>query len=366
MTCFHPIKAWKNNIAMLDIPPEEYYKSKKISFMKRTTWQEIEIPCGRCLGCKLDQANMWATRLYMETKCWKKCCFITLTYRPKDLPINENGLPTLVKKDIQDFMKRLRKKYKGNESWIHPIKEIEEQPIRYFCAGEYGENATKRPHYHLALFNFEPDDLKPYKISKKGHQSFTSKSLYELWGKGFVVVEELNFASACYIARYVQKKAGLEPVKREYTGEIREEIKIDERNGNEFIHDVMVQKTQEHERQPEFILMSRGVGIGRTYWDKNKDKIKRNGGIMVKLDNKVKTKPIPRYFKKLWESENYEEYYRFKYEQHKNMIRVKAEIISKINLPDGTSDIVKWEFYLANQEKILKKKAEKLRRNEFI
>lgn len=365
MTCLHPIKAWKNNVAILDISAKDYYASKKVSFMKRPNWQEIEIPCGRCLGCKLDQANMWATRLYMETKCWNKCCFVTLTYRPKDLPINENGLPTLVKKDIQDFMKRLRKHYQGADTWIHPIKNIEENPIRYFCCGEYGDEKG-RPHYHLALFNFEPKDLKPYKISKKGHQSFTSKSLYEIWGKGFVVIEELTFKSACYIARYVQKKAGLEPNKREYTGEIKQEIRIDERNGQEYIHEIKCQATPEYDNQPEFILMSRGVGIGRVYWNNNKDKIKRNGGIMVKIEDKVKTKPIPRYFKKLWEKENYEEYYRFKYEKYKDMLRTKAEIISKITLPDGTSDLIKWEFYLANTEKILKKKADKLRRNEFI
>lgn len=365
MTCFKPIKVWKQTRADLDIPAKDYYELKKVSFHKVEGREEIEIPCGHCLGCRLDHASMWSTRITMEAKEWKKCCFVTLTYNDKNLPINKNNLATLCKKDIQDFMKRLRYYEKGAESWKHPITGKEENPIRYFCCGEYGPKGG-RPHYHLAIFNWEPDDLKQYKINKHGDQSFKSKKLMKIWGKGFVVIEELNYNTASYIARYVQKKAGIEPNKREYTGELIAEEKIDERNGKIFTHYKNKTKQPKLLKEKEFLVMSRGVGIGRTYYEKNKEKILRNKGILLKIKDNVKLKPIPRYFKKLWEQEDWEEYYRFKYEKQKDGIKRKAEIITKIKLPNGTSDEIKWEFYLETQHKILKDKAKYLKRNEFI
>ena len=113
--------------------------------------------------------------------------------------------------------------------------------------------------------------------------------------------------------------------------------------------------------------MSRGVGIGVNYWLKNKEKVKRNKGILLKIKDTVKLKPIPRYYKKLWETENYREYYRYKYEIENNMLRKKAEIIAQVDLPDGTTDQVKYEFYLKNQEIILYEKARRgLQRNNFV
>lgn len=367
MTCFHPITVWQNTKADLYTPPQQYYKDKKVQFQWKDSKyrREITIPCGHCLGCRLDHANMWATRIAMESKNWKNNCFVTLTYNTPNLPLSEKGLMTLRKKDIQDFMKRLRYYEKGKESWINPINGKIENPIRYFMCGEYGPKGG-RPHYHMAIFNWQPNDLERYKQNKHEDWSFTSKTLQKIWGKGFVVIEELNYNSACYIARYVQKKAGLEPKHREYTGKEIEEEKVDERNGEIFIHIKKEVKKQLTETEQEFIEMSRGVGIGRKYWEDNKDKIKRNKGILIKIKDKVKLKPIPRYYKKLWEKENYVEYYRFKYYREKDMIIKKAEIIAQVILPDGTDEELKYEFYLNQQEQTLKDKAKYLKRNNFI
>lgn len=365
MTCFHPIKVWKQTKADLTLSANLYYKYKKVSFKPVKNREEIEIPCGRCLGCKLDHAAMWATRCTIEAKQWQKNCFVTLTYNNPNLPLTEEGYATLVKKDIQDFLKRLRYYEKGEEQWEHPLNGKIENPIRYFCCGEYGPKGG-RPHYHLALFNYCPKDLKLYKLNKHGDNIYMSKTLQDIWGKGFVVVEDFNYTTASYIARYCQKKAGLNPTKREYTGETKTEWKIDERNGEPFEHIINTQVKQKGIREDEFITMSRGVGIGRTYWEENKEKIKRNKGILLKIKDKVQLKPIPKYFKKLWEQEDWEEYYHFKYEKQQDGIKKKMEIISKVKLPDGTPDFLKWEFYLDTQEKILKSKAKYLKRNEFI
>lgn len=355
---------YKPKYAQLDIPPRDYYALKKLSFHNSEFREPIEVACGHCLGCRLDHADMWATRITMEAKTWKKCCFVTLTYNNPNLPI-KNNLPTLVKKDLQDFLKRLRYYYKGIEEWVNPKTGEYENPIRYYACGEYGPKGG-RPHYHLAIFNWEPEDLKLYKLNKHGDPSYKSKKLQEIWGKGFCVVEELNPTTASYIARYVQKKAGIKPQKREYSGKIRKEWKIDERNGKPFEHYIKEQIVKKPLIEDEFQVMSRAVGIGRKYWEDNKEKIKRNNGVLIKIKNKVKIKPIPRYFKKLWEDENYEEYYRWKYERQKDGINRKLEIINKIKLKDNPNEEEIITFYLENQERILNQKAQALKRNEFV
>ena len=100
------------------------------------------IPCGKCIGCRLDKAQDWATRSLIEAKQWKNNCFITLTYNDKNLP--KNG--SLYKRDMTLFWKNLRYYHKGAESRIY--KGREEYPIRYFSCGEYG-GEKGRPHYQL-------------------------------------------------------------------------------------------------------------------------------------------------------------------------------------------------------------------------
>lgn len=364
MVCFHPIKMYKPRYAQLDIPPRDYYALKKLSFHKSDFREEVQVACGHCLGCRLDHASMWQTRLMMEAKNWEKCCFVTLTYNNPHLPM-KYGKPQLVKKDLQDFLKRLRYHYQGEEEWVNPKTGEYENPIRYYACGEYGPKGG-RPHYHLAIFNWEPEDMKLYKLNKHGDPSFTSKKLQEIWGKGFCVVEELNFETAGYVARYVQKKAGIKPKKLQYTGKIFKEWKIDERNGKPFEHYRKERKIVKELQEPEFQVMSRAVGIGRKYWEENKEKIKRNNGILLKVKDKVKIKPIPRYFKKLWEDENYEEYYRWKYERQKDGVKRKLEIINKIKLNGNPTEEDILTFYLDTQERILNQKAQALKRNEFI
>lgn len=376
MTCFHPIKMYIPTSASLTAESIDYYAHKKAKFKPAEGYRQIEVPCGRCDGCKLDLASSWATRCTLEAKNWKNNCVISLTYNDREVHHDEkSGLLTLKKKDLQDFLKRLRYYEKGIEKWTHPIKNIKEKPIRYFACGEYGRSGTRaplggNPHFHVIFFNWMPDDLKFYKYNKYGNPIYTSKKLMKIWGHGFCTVEDFTYNNACYVARYVQKKAGIAPVKREYMPLEKEEfrIKVDERNGNVFIAGYKRKIKQEKLLQEkEFIVMSRGVGIGVLEWIKHKETIKNNEGILLKNKGKVKKKPIPRYFKKLWESENWEEYYRFKFVCEQKAIKKKMEIISMITMPDGTTDEFKWEFYLHQQEKILQEKSEKYkRRNNFI
>lgn len=361
---------YKPRYAQLDIPARDYYALKKLSHHKSDFREEVQVPCGKCIGCKLDHASMWQTRIMMEAKEWKSCYHITLTYNNKHLR-RKYGLNQLCKKDLQDFLKRLRYYFEGHEEWVNPKTGEYEKPIRYYACGEYGNEGTRasnggNPHYHIAMFNLKLDDLKLYKLNKHGDPIFKSKKLQSIWGLGFCTIEELNFETAGYVARYVQKKAGIKPKEREYTGERVKEWRIDERNGQPYEHIIKKQRIKKGLQVEEFQTMSRAVGIGRKYWEENKEKIKRNNGILMKIKDIVKIKPLPKYYKKLWEQEDWEEYYTWKYERTKDGIKRRLEIISKIKLPNNPQEEDIITFYLESQEKILLKKAKTLKRNEFI
>lgn len=142
----------------------------------------IQIPCGKCFECCNEYSMEWSYRIMNESTLFKDNCFITLTY--KDNPFQ------LQKRDLTLFLKRLRKK-------ISPLK------VRYFACGEYGERKG-RPHFHLILFGWKPNDLT---FLKKENDNFiyTSRIIEKLWNKGFVSVGDLTLKSAKYCAKYMQK-----------------------------------------------------------------------------------------------------------------------------------------------------------------
>lgn len=360
MVCLNPRKAWQLNRSNLTVSPQIFEKQKKITFKKPTNsdiYTEIEIPCGNCLGCRLDHANEWALRIALECKSHKDNCFITLTYDNKHLPINKNHI-TLLKKDFQDFIKRLR-------TAIEPIK------ISYFGCGEYGPQ-TNRSHGHFIIMGWKPNDIKQIQSSKTNNPMFTSPKLEKIWGKGFIAIEDVNYNVACYVARYCQKKAGLQPNKRKYTGETELKTKIDPRNKQEYtsiINKTEVSKYDIYGREKEFILMSKKPAIGLNYWNKNKEQILRNKGIFIKIDDNLKLKPIPRYFLKKLEQESYEKLYNYKYEIKKNMLLKRQEILNRIyihNKPiEELTNQEKNKIYQEYLKKNLTERGKYLKRNQI-
>lgn len=184
MPCYHPLAGYKSKA----INPATGKRSVVFKLSSGLASEPVLVPCGRCIGCRLETSRQWAMRCVHEAQLHEDSSFVTLTYEQKNLPYGG----TLIKKDYQDFMKRLRRSFDG-------------QRISYYHCGEYGEK-TRRPHYHALLFGVRFVDRLPYTRGPAGHVVYTSERLSDLWGLGFASCGEVTFESAAYVARYVMKK----------------------------------------------------------------------------------------------------------------------------------------------------------------
>lgn len=176
MACFYPLKAWQ-------------LESDEIVFAERgNVRRELGLPCGQCVGCRLERSRQWAMRCMHESQCYEGSSFVTLTYEDEYLPPN-GGLRY---RDFQLFMKRVRKRY---------------GPTRFFMCGEYG-SGNYRPHFHACLFGLSFEDRIKRSSLPSGSYLYESRALRELWPFGFSSVGDVTFESAAYVARYVLKKSG--------------------------------------------------------------------------------------------------------------------------------------------------------------
>lgn len=216
-------------------------KDKNIPTHKRE-W--IYVPCGRCFSCQMNKAREWSFRIMNEARLYNESCFVTLTYNEENLPRVSDSQGTLVKRDLQNFMKRLR-------------KAVSPRKIRFFACGEYGENYG-RPHYHIIIFGI--DFRSKLLVKSEG-------VLDACWPFGFVSVGSLTFGSASYVARYTTKLLTKDKEK--------------------------LYKDKHIER--EFALMSRRPGIGVPFLDKiasfaKSHKYMRNGEFKVSIPRLYRTK----------------------------------------------------------------------------
>lgn len=176
MPCNKPLKAWRSR------------EGGTVVFNKNMGWPELElqVPCGQCMGCRLERVRQWAVRLEHESQMHDKNCWITLTYDDDNLPYGG----TLVVEDFQKFMKRLRQRTGAK--------------MKYFHCGEYGDDFD-RPHYHACLFGFDFKD-KEYFRTINGNPYFISSFLSSLWPLGHHLIGFLTFDTCAYTAGYCTKK----------------------------------------------------------------------------------------------------------------------------------------------------------------
>ncbi|AXH77292.1 MAG: replication initiator protein [Microviridae sp.] len=176
----------------------------------RCATDRIIIPCGQCFACIANLRESWCNRIMAEQKHSSSSNFITLTYATEHLKFTSAGLPTLCKKDFQNFAKRLRKK-------LASMPEFKTVKLKYYAIGEYGTKKL-RPHYHIALFNFP----------QLGHIAKLIDFISDSWGLGSVHVGKIELASVRYVTNYVI---------------------------NKYVHDEF------DEREKPFSLISKGMGL---------------------------------------------------------------------------------------------------------
>lgn len=223
MSCFRPIPAGRSRSGVLTVG------------YAREDAYPLELPCGRCIGCKLDRARAWSIRISHEAQLYDSNVFATLTYNDDELPKSLS----LEYRDFQLFVKRLREQVVG----VSPDAEGR-RPLRYFVSGEYG-GRTKRPHWHCVLFNVRFPDPEP-----RYDGNYRSDLCEAIWGKGEVVCGGVTQQSAAYVAGYTLKKAYGEAARDHY------EDVVDLRTGEVF------------SRRPEFVRMSLKPGIGAGWYAK--------------------------------------------------------------------------------------------------
>lgn len=173
-------------------------------------------PCGKCLYCLEKRRLPWTVRLTHERRFWSRfgipTYFVTLTYDDANLP--KDGVN---KRDIQLFLKRLRKLYSFLES----------NKLKYFCVSEYGPS-THRPHYHLILFGLNRNISSALRIVSKS------------WNNGFVKVSKVKPSRIKYVTKYSTKFFD----------------KLNDSNSENFDEPSYPSKCV-----PEFRLISKGIGL---------------------------------------------------------------------------------------------------------
>lgn len=231
MPCYHPLLGvWKGektasgskryeiigNVDFRDCPP---------------MYEHVMIPCGKCIGCRLDYSRSWADRMMLELEDSGKGLFLTLTYDNEHMPVSMIDVDgtvygTFDKRDCQLFMKRLREYFSDLR-------------IRFYLAGEYGPK-TQRPHYHAILFGIGLDDIRDKVFKGKnelGQDFYISDLMAHIWKNGFILMSDVSWKTCAYVSRYVTKKM----------------------NGQ---YDL---KYATFNQLPEFALMSRRPGLGAGY-----------------------------------------------------------------------------------------------------
>lgn len=239
MPCYHPLAAWY-------APNRELRPGRRrtITFrLEPNHLGQLNLPCGRCIGCRLERSRQWAIRCMHEAQMHSTNYFATLTYDQDHVPKDGSLRP----EDYVLFMKRLRKALPPG--------------VRYFQCGEYGDQLA-RPHHHALLFNAPFNDVRL--LPNQETRLYSSRQLDQLWGQGRTILGRVTFESAAYVARYSLKKVTGPAAEAHYAG-----------------------------RHPEYCTMSRRPGIGSTWLDKFRNDVYPGDAIILR--GGTESRP-PRYY----------------------------------------------------------------------
>lgn len=207
------------------------------------THEQMMVSCGKCEACLKRKSSMSTLKCQLENKNHLFSKFVTLTYSEDNVPrmhiekleqvqdeyncvhdllfpyvyvendtrldgkdklalynlqslethnkltakVENAELPYLSKRDLQLFIKRLRRYYER----IKDSKGIKNTEIRYFACGEYGP-IHYRPHYHLILWTSDAQVRKTL-----------PQAIRACWKLGRVSTETPRDDVSKYVAKYV-------------------------------------------------------------------------------------------------------------------------------------------------------------------
>lgn len=158
---------------------------KGITLRAQDRKPDYYIPCGKCLGCKADQARDWAIRIDHEARHHEQKCFITLTYADEHMPHDGKIDRELLTRKFKELQRKI------------------DLPVRYFAVGEYGSK-THRPHYHAVLYGTD--------FLGGACHNRDDKYLHPIitgwWPYGNHEIQPYDDGTAAYTAGYVSKKIG--------------------------------------------------------------------------------------------------------------------------------------------------------------
>jgi hypothetical protein len=265
-----------------------------------------EVACRKCWQCKRNRVNDLVGRCIAESKYAKQTYAVTLTYA------NQAGVNavSLVYKDVQDFMKRLRKRYK----------------VRYICAGEYG-TAKGRAHWHIILF-FRGNAPKVEEDVRVN---------WKYWDKGYSYFQQPDWKGFQYVLKYVLKDTDLDSADSHLAMSKKPPL------GYEFFEQLAKEHVEQAVLPRSFKYKIAGVkkdnGTEKVFMMHGKTRDNFMNAIKERWVDKYGKEPSSEFFEE-WDEKNYSVEYTdeeiIKRLQHKDVIYYEPWVQNGAETPEGT------------------------------
>lgn len=145
------------------------------------------VSCGHCMPCLIaKQSNLSFLCKIEQQSAYRRglgCSFLTLTYNDSAIPFTSTGHRTLLKSDLQKFLKRFRR-----------YRQDDHKPlVKFLACGEYGDKMA-RPHYHLIIFGADSVECLYY-----------ARRAWDKSEKGLVQCGALQAGGITYVLKYITK-----------------------------------------------------------------------------------------------------------------------------------------------------------------
>lgn len=156
------------------------------------------VSCGHCMPCLIaKQSNLSFVCQLEQKEAYRKglgCSFLTLTYNDYSIPYSSSGHRTLLKSDLQNFLKRFRR-----------YRTLDNKPlIKFIATGEYGDKLS-RPHYHAVIFGADNVETMYY-----------ARKAWDKSSKGLIQCGALRPGGIQYVLKYITKSNITPDIKQFY------------------------------------------------------------------------------------------------------------------------------------------------------